>query len=59
MAGKLPAKMWGVKATNLSNKVLLFGKPISSSRYLDILVLVTSKMIQLEMIKLTIPATRS
>ena len=27
VAGKLYAKMWGASATNLSNKVLLFGKP--------------------------------
>ena len=31
VAGKLYAKLWGVRAANLNNNVLLFGKPISSS----------------------------
>ena len=31
VASKLYAKLWGVRAANLNNNVLLFGKPISSS----------------------------
>ena len=31
VADKLYAKLWGVRAANLNNNVLLFGKPISSS----------------------------
>ena len=31
VASKLYEKLWGVRAANLNNNVLLFGKPISSS----------------------------